>query len=158
MNEATDPKKLTARRGQAASPGMDWRQYAFERMIEANPFPSAWGASARLVGGRLQPQRSLRLCRRQRRRAICRRPGDRQQDCSPLGAALSSKRIAVVGGGPTGLAATHFLRREGHAVTIFEAHDQVVGMMRFGNPGYSTARERCWIVRSSVSWRWAASM
>jgi glutamate synthase (NADPH) small chain len=29
--------------GQAAGPGMSWQEYAFHRMVEANPFPSMMG-------------------------------------------------------------------------------------------------------------------
>src|SRR5208337_37902 len=60
----------------------------------------------------------------------------------PAAPALTGKRIAVVGGGPAGLSAAHFLRNKGHAVTIFEAHDKLGGMMRFGIPGYRTPREK----------------
>ncbi|MCC2102199.1 MAG: FAD-dependent oxidoreductase, partial [Hyphomicrobiales bacterium] len=45
------------------------------------------------------------------------------------------KKIAVIGGGPAGLAAAYFLRMKGHAVTIFEMHEKLGGMMRFGIPG-----------------------
>ena len=59
----------------------------------------------------------------------------------PTAPALTGKRVAVVGGGPAGLSAAHFLRNKGHAVTIFEAHDKLGGMMRFGIPGYRTPRD-----------------
>ncbi|MDQ0188680.1 NAD(P)-dependent oxidoreductase [Alicyclobacillus cycloheptanicus] len=41
-------------------------------------------------------------------------------------------RVAVVGGGPAGLAAARELRRFGHDVTIFEAKDQLGGLDTFG--------------------------
>ncbi len=41
-------------------------------------------------------------------------------------------RIAIIGGGPAGLSAARDLRRYGHAVTIFDAHDQLGGLNTFG--------------------------
>lgn len=42
----------------------------------------------------------------------------------------TGKRVAVVGSGPTGLAAAYHLRRDGHAVTIIEASSQLGGRLR----------------------------
>ena len=39
-------------------------------------------------------------------------------------------KAAIVGGGPTGMAAAHFLAREGVAVTLFEKKDQLGGVVR----------------------------
>ncbi|HUY40014.1 MAG TPA: NAD(P)-dependent oxidoreductase [Candidatus Dormibacteraeota bacterium] len=46
--------------------------------------------------------------------------------------APTGKRVAIVGGGPAGLAAARDLRRYGHAVTIFEARKQLGGLNTFG--------------------------
>ena len=48
----------------------------------------------------------------------------------------TGKRVAVVGGGPGGLTAAYFLRRQGHAVTVFDAMPQMGGMLRYGIPEY----------------------
>ncbi|MDR2501748.1 MAG: (2Fe-2S)-binding protein, partial [Oscillospiraceae bacterium] len=53
-------------------------------------------------------------------------------DCAPD----SGKTVAVVGGGPYGLSAAYFLRRRGHAVTIFDAMPRLGGMLRYGIPEY----------------------
>jgi formate dehydrogenase beta subunit len=45
-------------------------------------------------------------------------------------------RVAIVGGGPSGLSAAYFLRRLGHAVTIFEWMPKLGGMIRYGIPEY----------------------
>jgi len=50
-------------------------------------------------------------------------------------------RIAVVGGGPCGLAAAAFLARAGVSVTIFEARDEGGGMVSATIPGYRAAPE-----------------
>ena len=49
---------------------------------------------------------------------------------------LSDKRIAIVGGGPAGLACAYYLRRFGHSSTIFEAMPKLGGMLRYGIPEY----------------------
>jgi formate dehydrogenase major subunit len=46
--------------------------------------------------------------------------------------APTGKRIAVIGGGPSGLTAAHFLTRKGHDVTIFEASPKLGGALRYG--------------------------
>jgi len=48
----------------------------------------------------------------------------------------SGKRIAVIGAGPGGLSAAYYLRRKGHAVTVFEAQSRAGGMLRYGVPDY----------------------
>ncbi|NQV46263.1 MAG: FAD-dependent oxidoreductase, partial [Rhodospirillaceae bacterium] len=53
----------------------------------------------------------------------------------------TGKKVAVIGGGPAGLAAAYFLRRLGHACTIFEEYKELGGMMVFGIPGYRTPRD-----------------
>ena len=51
-----------------------------------------------------------------------------------------SERIAVVGGGPSGLSAAFHLRRRGYAVTVFESRSELGGLMRYGIPSYRLAR------------------
>ena len=53
----------------------------------------------------------------------------------------TGKRIAVIGGGPAGLTCAYFLRRLGHAVTIFEAMPRLGGMVRYGIPEYRLPKE-----------------
>lgn len=50
------------------------------------------------------------------------------------------ERIAVVGGGPSGLSAAFQLRRRGYRVTLFEAQPALGGLMRYGIPSYRLAR------------------
>ena len=50
-------------------------------------------------------------------------------------------RIAVVGSGPAGLACAYYLRKLGYAVTVFEAHSELGGMMRVGIPQYRLPRD-----------------
>jgi NADPH-dependent glutamate synthase beta subunit-like oxidoreductase/Pyruvate/2-oxoacid:ferredoxin oxidoreductase delta subunit len=48
----------------------------------------------------------------------------------------SGKKVAVVGGGPAGLAAAYFLRCKGHAVTVFDAADTPGGQPAQSIPAY----------------------
>jgi formate dehydrogenase major subunit len=50
--------------------------------------------------------------------------------------ALPSKRVAIVGAGPAGLAAAHNLLRRGHGVVLFDAHPRAGGMLRYGIPAF----------------------
>lgn len=51
-----------------------------------------------------------------------------------------AERVAVVGGGPSGLSAAFQLRRRGWRVTLFEARPELGGLMRYGIPSYRLAR------------------
>ncbi|AIU69684.1 glutamate synthase [Thermococcus eurythermalis] len=53
----------------------------------------------------------------------------------------TGKRIAVVGGGPAGLACAYYLRLKGHEVTIIEAMPELGGMMRYGIPPYRLPKD-----------------
>jgi glutamate synthase (NADPH/NADH) small chain len=53
-----------------------------------------------------------------------------------LPARKTGKRVAVVGSGPAGMAAAQQLARAGHAVTLFEKHDRIGGLLRYGIPDF----------------------
>ena len=53
----------------------------------------------------------------------------------------TGRRIAVVGGGPAGMAAAFYARLEGHSVKIFEALPKIGGMLRYGIPSYRMPRD-----------------
>ena len=53
----------------------------------------------------------------------------------------TGKKIAIVGGGPAGLAAAFYARLEGHSVKIFEALPKPGGMLRYGIPSYRLPRD-----------------
>ena len=49
---------------------------------------------------------------------------------------LKNKRVAVVGGGPSGLICVAFLRGNGYNVTIYERHDYLGGLLYHGIPEF----------------------
>lgn len=46
----------------------------------------------------------------------------------------TGKKIAVIGSGPSGLAAAQQLNRRGHSVTVYERSDRPGGLLRYGIP------------------------
>ena len=48
----------------------------------------------------------------------------------------TGKKVAVIGGGPSGLTAAYFLQFMGHQVDVFEQRAKLGGMMRYGIPRY----------------------
>ncbi len=51
-------------------------------------------------------------------------------------AAITGKRVAVIGGGPGGLTAAYYLTRLGHKAVVFESMPKLGGMLRYGIPEY----------------------
>lgn len=51
------------------------------------------------------------------------------------------KRVAVVGAGPAGLSAAYFLQLAGVDCTVFDAHENPGGMIRYGIPSYRLPRD-----------------
>lgn len=48
----------------------------------------------------------------------------------------TGKKIAVVGSGPAGLACADQLNKKGHSVVVFEKHDAIGGLLRYGIPDF----------------------
>ncbi len=123
--------------------GMSMQEYAFRRSTDANPFPS--------MMGRVCPAPCQTGCNRNDVddfvgiNAVEQYIGDTaiaQGFKYPAPPALSGKKVAIIGGGPAGMAAAYQLRRMGHASTIFEQHAELGGMMRYGIPGYRVPRDK----------------
>lgn len=73
------------------------------------------------------------------KRAAVDRAGEVPQ---PVPTPSTGKRVAVVGGGPSGLSAAYYLSLMGHKVTVYEKRRQLGGMMRYGIPSYRFPREK----------------
>jgi glutamate synthase (NADPH/NADH) small chain len=53
----------------------------------------------------------------------------------------TGKKVAVVGSGPAGLAASQQLARAGHDVTLFEKNDRIGGLLRYGIPDFKMEKK-----------------
>ncbi|MBR0150834.1 MAG: FAD-dependent oxidoreductase [Synergistaceae bacterium] len=56
-------------------------------------------------------------------------------------APATGKKVAIVGGGPSGITAAYYLGMMGHSVEIFEQRKRLGGMLRYGIPSYRLPRE-----------------
>src|SRR5574340_1226740 len=128
--------------GADGKPTMPWQEYAWRRLTEANPFPS--------VMGRVCPAPCESGCNRNEvedhvginsvehflgEYAIANNRAYRKT-AQPTG-----KKVAVIGGGPASLSCAYQLALKGHEVTVFDEHEHLGGMMRYGIPGFRTPRE-----------------
>ena len=59
-----------------------------------------------------------------------------QPECAPA----TGKKVAIVGGGPSGLSCAYYLTLMGHKVTVYEEAKQLGGMLRYGIPNYRFPR------------------
>ena len=114
---------------------------AWEILIRHNPFPAVAGRichhPCEAACNRAGFDESLAICRLERY------VGDKAiaegWAFAPI-KTLREERIAVVGGGPSGLSAAFHLRRRGYAVALFESRSELGGLMRYGIPSYRLAR------------------
>lgn len=51
-------------------------------------------------------------------------------------ASETGKKVGIVGAGPAGLTAAYFLRKQGHAVTIYDKMEEAGGVLMYGIPEY----------------------
>jgi NADPH-dependent glutamate synthase beta subunit-like oxidoreductase len=130
-------------RGQETGPeGVDWQEYAFQRTTDANPFPS--------MMGRVCPAPCQDGCNRNDVEdtvginAVEQFIGDTalENGYKFVAGETTGQKVAVIGGGPGGMAAAYQLRRKGHSVTVFEALAELGGMMRYGIPNYRVPRDK----------------
>ncbi|HUX91815.1 MAG TPA: NAD(P)-binding protein [Gallionellaceae bacterium] len=134
---------LAITRGTEKPPaGVPWQEYAWRRLTSANPFPS--------VMGRVCPAPCESGCNRNE---VEDHVGINSVEhflgeyaiANNLKYVNSSKptgkKVAILGGGPGGLSCAYQLALKGHDVTIFDDHELLGGMMRYGIPGFRTPRE-----------------
>lgn len=52
----------------------------------------------------------------------------------------TGKKVAVIGSGPSGMAAADLLNKAGHEVTLFEKSDKAGGLLRYGIPDFKLSK------------------
>ncbi|MBZ0095308.1 MAG: NAD(P)-binding protein [Sulfuricella sp.] len=124
--------------------GVSMQEYAWRRLTSANPFPS--------VMGRVCPAPCESGCNRNEVddfvgiNSVEHYLGEyaiknNLKFSMPEGVQKSGKKVAIIGGGPAGLSAAYHLTLKGHSCTIFDEHELLGGMMRYGIPGFRTPRD-----------------
>ncbi len=127
--------------GADGKPAMTWQEYAWRRLTEANPFPS--------VMGRVCPAPCETGCNRNALEdhvginSVEHFLGEYAIEHNlqyPKATTSTGKKVAIIGGGPAGLACAYQLALKGHEATVFDEHELLGGMMRYGIPGFRTPR------------------
>lgn len=59
----------------------------------------------------------------------------------------TGKKVAVIGSGPSGLAAAAQLNKAGHTVTVYERADEIGGLLRYGIPDFKLEK---WVIERRV--------
>jgi glutamate synthase (NADPH/NADH) small chain len=119
----------------------DW-QDASERLHATNNFPEFTGrlcpapCEAACVLGIDPSQTSGAVTIKQIEWEIADRAWDENWLPPQVPGRLSGKTVAVVGSGPSGLAAAQQLTRAGHTVAVYERADRVGGLLRYGIPEF----------------------
>jgi NADH-quinone oxidoreductase subunit F len=117
---------------------------AYKVIREANPFPSICARvcnhpceeKCRAGAGDSQP-----VAIRSLKRFITDRVDPMAYKPKRLYPAETLPRVAIVGSGPAGLTAAHYLSLKGFKVTVFEAEDRPGGMLYYAIPAYRLPRE-----------------
>jgi len=106
--------------------GVSMQEYAFRRSTDANPFPS--------MMGRVCPAPCETGCNRNNVEdfvginSVEQYIGDtafKEGFKFDNSAEMTGKKVAIIGGGPAGMAAAYQLRRKGIASTIFDDHSEL---------------------------------
>ena len=118
---------------------------ALRILYDSNPFSESCG---RVCTAHCQDVCSLKhrgepIMIRWLKRFITDRTADRRNEILGIGkgAPETGRKVAIVGGGPSGLTAAFYLRSYGHQVTLYEMHEKLGGMLLWGIPDYRLPEE-----------------
>ena len=116
---------------------------ALEMIKKDNPFPA--------VCGRICPALCETACTRNGldasvaiddiKKFIAERDLNRDHRYLPEIKHRFEKKIAVIGGGPSGLSCAYYLAVEGYRVTVYEKEKEMGGMLRYGIPAFRLQKD-----------------
>jgi len=118
---------------------------ALELVREKLPFPGilayACAHPCERECKRIEKDRPISIC--QLKRFLVDHVEEPESEFRPVvgNADLRSLRVAVIGGGPSGLTAAYDLRKMGYGVTVFESKGELGGLLTHGFPSYRLPRE-----------------
>lgn len=59
-------------------------------------------------------------------------------------------RIGIIGGGPAGIVIAFILAKKGYKITIFEAHDKIGGVLRYGIPEFRLSKKLIDLIEDKI--------
>ena len=120
----------------------NWKE-ALDILHSTNNFPEFTGrlcpapCEASCVLGIIDPPVSIELIEKQ----IVERGFEENWIIPKIPVKKTGKKIAIIGSGPAGLAASQQLNSVGHSVTVFERDNKIGGLLRYGIPDFKLEKK-----------------